>query len=68
MRVREAISKAINRQAIVDRIMGGVAMPAGELLPAAMFGARRTRSPTRTTRSAPRSCSPRQAIPTASAW
>jgi peptide/nickel transport system substrate-binding protein len=37
-RVREAISKAINRQAIVERIMGGVAQPAGELLPAPMFG------------------------------
>jgi peptide/nickel transport system substrate-binding protein len=39
VRVREAISKAIDRQAIVDRIMGGVAVPAGELLPYPMFGA-----------------------------
>jgi peptide/nickel transport system substrate-binding protein len=39
VRVREAISKAINREAIVDRIMGGMAMPAGELLPSVMFGA-----------------------------
>jgi peptide/nickel transport system substrate-binding protein len=38
-RVREAISKAIDREAIVGRIMGGVAMPAGELLPPMMFGA-----------------------------
>ena len=38
-RVREAISKAIDREAIVARIMGGVAMPAGELLPPMMFGA-----------------------------
>jgi peptide/nickel transport system substrate-binding protein len=38
-RVREAISKAIDRDAIVARIMGGVAMPAGELLPPMMFGA-----------------------------
>ncbi len=37
-RVREAVSKAINRQAIVDRIMGGVAVPAGELLPTPLFG------------------------------
>jgi peptide/nickel transport system substrate-binding protein len=37
--VREAISKAIDRDAIVARIMGGVAMPAGELLPPMMFGA-----------------------------
>jgi peptide/nickel transport system substrate-binding protein len=38
-RVREAISKAINRQAIVDRIMGGHAKAAGELLPYPLFGA-----------------------------
>ncbi|NIA70645.1 ABC transporter substrate-binding protein [Pelagibius litoralis] len=38
MRVREAVSKAINREAIVARIMGGVAVPAGELLPQGMFG------------------------------
>jgi peptide/nickel transport system substrate-binding protein len=40
VRVREAISKAINREAIVERIMGGMAVPAGELLPGVMFGAR----------------------------
>jgi peptide/nickel transport system substrate-binding protein len=39
IRVREAVSKAINREAIVDRIMGGMALPAGELLPSVMFGA-----------------------------
>ena len=38
-RVRAAISKAIDRDAIVARIMGGVAVPAGELLPGVMFGA-----------------------------
>ncbi len=38
-RVREAISKAIDRDAIVARIMGGVAVAAGELLPNVMFGA-----------------------------
>jgi len=37
-RVREAMSKAINREAIVERIMGGVAVPAGQLLPEGMFG------------------------------
>lgn len=37
-RVRQAVSKAINREAIVERIMGGVAVPAGELLPPGMFG------------------------------
>ncbi len=39
VRVREALSIAINRDAIVSRIMGGVAVSAGELLPAGMFGA-----------------------------
>ena len=37
-RVRQALSMAINRPAIVERIMGGVAVPAGELLPWPMFG------------------------------
>ena len=37
-RVREAISLAINREAIAERIMGGYAEPAGELLPPPMFG------------------------------
>ncbi len=51
MRVREAVSKAINREAIVDRIMGGMAMPAGELLPCGDVRLRaRTRSPTHTIR------------------
>lgn len=39
IRVREALSIAVNRDAIVSRIMGGVAVSAGELLPAGMFGA-----------------------------
>lgn len=39
VRVRKAVSMAINREAIVERIMGGVAVPAGELLPPGMFGA-----------------------------
>lgn len=38
VRVRRAMSKAINRQAIVDRVMEGVAIPAGQLLPDGMFG------------------------------
>lgn len=37
-RVRLAISKAINRDAIVDRVMEGVAIPAGQLLPEGFFG------------------------------
>jgi peptide/nickel transport system substrate-binding protein len=38
LRVRKAISKAINRQAIVERVMEGVAIPAGQLLPEGFFG------------------------------
>jgi peptide/nickel transport system substrate-binding protein len=38
LRVRKAVSMAINREAIVARIMGGIAVPAGELLPPGMFG------------------------------
>jgi peptide/nickel transport system substrate-binding protein len=37
-KVREAISLSVNREAIADRIMGGYAQPAGELLPPPMFG------------------------------
>ncbi|MGD8523642.1 MAG: ABC transporter substrate-binding protein [Desulfobacterales bacterium] len=37
-RVRKAISKAINRPAIVERVMEGVAIPAGQLLPEGFFG------------------------------
>lgn len=37
-RVREALSKAIDRKAIVERVMGGVAQAAGELLPYPLAG------------------------------
>jgi len=37
-RVRKAISKAINRAAIVDKVMEGEAVPAGQLLADDMFG------------------------------
>jgi len=37
-RVRKAISKAINRNAIVDKVMEGEAVPAGQLLADGMFG------------------------------
>ena len=37
-RVREAMTKAINRDAIVSRVMEGVAVPAGQLLPDGYFG------------------------------
>lgn len=38
-RVRKALSLAINRQAIADKLMSGLSMPAGELLPPGFFGA-----------------------------
>ncbi len=38
VRVRKAISMAISRDAIVDRVMEGVAIPAGQLLPEGFFG------------------------------
>ena len=38
VRVRKAISKAINRAAIVERVMEGIAIPAGQLLPEGFFG------------------------------
>ncbi len=37
-RVRLALSKAINRQAIVDRVMGGVGVPASQIVPQGFFG------------------------------
>lgn len=39
IRVRQAVSMAINRQAIVDRIMDGLARPAYQFIPDEMFGA-----------------------------
>ena len=36
--VRKALSKAINRDLIVERVMEGVAIPAGQLLPEGFFG------------------------------
>lgn len=38
VRVRRAISMAIDRKTIVDRIMDGMAMPANQFLPDGMFG------------------------------
>ncbi len=37
-RVRRAISKAINRSALVDRVMEGAAVATGQLMPEGMFG------------------------------
>jgi peptide/nickel transport system substrate-binding protein len=39
LRVRRALSKAINRQAIVERMFEGSAIPAGGFLPDSFFGA-----------------------------
>jgi len=38
VRVRKAISKAINRQVIVERVMEGMALPAGQFVPEGFFG------------------------------
>lgn len=38
LRVRKAISMALNRDAIVDRVMEKLAVPAGQLLPEQFFG------------------------------
>ena len=38
LRVRKALSMAINREAIVEKVMGGYAVAAGELLPQGFFG------------------------------
>jgi peptide/nickel transport system substrate-binding protein len=37
-RVRRAISKAINRQALVERVMEGAAVTTGQLMPEGLFG------------------------------
>jgi peptide/nickel transport system substrate-binding protein len=39
-RVRQALSLAIDREAIASRIMEGIAIPAGDFLPYPMFGTR----------------------------
>jgi len=38
LRVRQAISKAINRQAIAERVMEGLGVPTANLVPSPMFG------------------------------
>jgi peptide/nickel transport system substrate-binding protein len=38
-RIRKAISKALNRPAIVEKVMEGEAIPAGQLVPDFLFGA-----------------------------
>jgi peptide/nickel transport system substrate-binding protein len=46
VRVRQALSKAINRNGIVARVMEGVAIPAGQLLPETFFGTSPNLQPT----------------------
>lgn len=38
LRVRQAVSKAVNRNAIVERVMDGRATPSGQLVSAKLFG------------------------------
>lgn len=45
LKVRQAISKAINRQAIVQRVMEGNAAPAAQFLPPLFFGVSRKLEP-----------------------
>ncbi|NIA70966.1 ABC transporter substrate-binding protein [Pelagibius litoralis] len=42
LRVRQAMSKAINRQLLIDRVMEGEAVPAGQILPNGFYGANPT--------------------------
>ena len=44
-RVRKAISKAINRQGVVERVMEGEAVATGQLLPEGFFGYTKTLKP-----------------------
>ncbi|WIM11192.1 ABC transporter substrate-binding protein [Enhydrobacter sp.] len=46
-RVRQALSEAINRGAIVEKVMDGAAQPAGDFLPWPAFGARKDAHPDR---------------------
>ncbi len=46
LRVRQALSMAINRPAIVERIMEGQAVPAEQVLPSSFFGTSKTLKPT----------------------
>jgi peptide/nickel transport system substrate-binding protein len=45
LRVRQAISKAIDREAIKSRVMEGLALPSANLVPAPMFGHNPTLKP-----------------------
>jgi peptide/nickel transport system substrate-binding protein len=65
-RVRKALSMAINRDAIADRIMEKKAVPASQLLPESFYGTSKKLKPPKYDPEGRRSCSPRPATPTAS--
>jgi peptide/nickel transport system substrate-binding protein len=65
-RVRKALSMAINRDAIVDRIMEKKAVPAAQLLPDFFPGNQQEAEAREYDPEAPRSSSPRRATPAAS--
>lgn len=46
-RVRQALSEAIDRKAITDKVMEGAAQPAGDFLPRPAFGTRKDAQPER---------------------
>jgi peptide/nickel transport system substrate-binding protein len=65
-RVRKALSKMINRPAIVERVMEGEAIPAGQLVPDFLFGATKNLKVEAFDPEGARSSSLKRAIPTAS--
>ena len=67
VRVRKAISKMIDREAIDSRIMEGQAVPAGQLIADQFFGTSKKLKADKYDPEGRRSCSPRPAIRTASA-
>ena len=58
--VRRALSQAIDRKAIVDRIMEGVALPAGDFLPSPAFGTSKDTAPDSSMPLPPARCCPRR--------
>ncbi len=66
-RVRNAISMAINRQGIKDRLMEGLSEPTNNLVPPTLFGYNPNLKTVKYDPRPPRSCWPRRATRTASA-
>ena len=65
-RVRLALSKLINRPAIVERVLAGAGEPAGQIVPEGMGGFDPSLQPWPSILRAQRSCWPRQLIQTGS--